>query len=115
MSDLTTSITQALTLATRLRSMSEKLKEGEFKRLADALLLELAEVQLKLGEVVSENASLRDQLQTQANPQGMRCPRCGEVGWRVTNTKPHKTPGVVAQTSACPKCGLKEEVLIKPK
>jgi hypothetical protein len=110
MSDLTTSISQAMMLATRLRSMSERLKDGDFKRVADALLLELAEVQLKLGEVMAENASLKGRAKSQ---QGECCPRCGELGWHVASTKAHKTPGVVVQVSVCPKCKLKEESLIK--
>ena len=95
--------------------MSEKIKEGEFKRILDALLVELAEVQLKSDELMSENALLKSQLQAHANPKGELCPRCGELGWRVASTRPHKTPGVVVQTYSCPKCKLKEEVLIKPK
>jgi ssDNA-binding Zn-finger/Zn-ribbon topoisomerase 1 len=115
MSELLSSISQAMTLATRLRSKSEKLKEAEFKQLVDALLLELAEIQLKLDELMSENVALKGQLQAQASPQGERCPRCGELGWRVSGTRPHKTPGVMVQTSTCPKCRLKEETLINPK
>jgi hypothetical protein len=115
MSDPATSLSQAMTLATRLRSMSEKLKEGEFKRILDALLLELAEAQLKLDEFLSEHATLKGQAHAQANPQGELCPRCGALGWKVTGSRPHKTPGVVVQTHGCAKCGLKEETLVKPK
>ena len=113
MADLTTSLANALNLATRLRSMSEKSKDGEFKRVLDAILLELAEVQIKLDEIVSENASLKGQLHTAANPKGELCPRCGELGWRLSGSRPHKTPGVISQSYTCPKCKLKEEVLVK--
>lgn len=115
MTNLTSSLSQALALATRLRSMSEKMKEGEFKRILDALLLDLAEMQLQLDELLNENAALKGQAQQQANPQGQLCPRCGELGWRVSRSRPHTTPGVIAQTYSCPKCGLKEETLVKPK
>ena len=113
MNDLTTSISQAMALATRLRSKSEKLKEGEFKSLCDAIILELAEIQLKLETLLLENASLA--AQTKASPEGVCCPRCGELGWKVISTKPHKSPGVIAHTYGCRKCGLKEETLIKSK
>jgi len=115
MTDLVASLSQAIALASRLRSMSEGMKEGEFKRIIDALLVELAEVQLKLEELVSENATLKVQPQTHANPQQEMCPRCGEFGWRLSSSRPHKTPGVVVQTYTCPKCKLKEETLIRPK
>jgi predicted RNA-binding Zn-ribbon protein involved in translation (DUF1610 family) len=112
MTDLTTLLSHTMNLATRLRSMSEKIKDGEFKRVVDAMLLELAEVQIKLEEVASEHATLKGQLQTAANPKGELCPRCGELGWRLSSSRPHK-PGVIAQTYTCPKCKLKEEVLVK--
>lgn len=117
MSDLTASISHALTLATRLRSMSEKIKDGEFKRVLDALLLELAELQLKLDQLVSDYMGLKGQAPGQAAPaaQGDCCPRCGALGWKVSATKPTKTAGVIAQIYACGKCGLKEEVLVAGK
>jgi predicted RNA-binding Zn-ribbon protein involved in translation (DUF1610 family) len=115
MADLFTSLSQALTLATRLRSMSERQQDGEFKRILDALLVELVDVQLKLEELMSENVALKSEVQAHANPQGELCPRCGELGWRVSSSRPHKTPGVISQTYSCPKCKLKEEVLIRPK
>jgi len=118
MSDLTASISHALTLATRLRSMSEKIKDGEFKRVLDALLLELAEIQLKLDQLVSEYMGLKGQAQPgqpAAQDQGDCCPRCGALGWKISATKPTKTAGVIAQIYACGKCGLKEEVLVAGK
>jgi Zn finger protein HypA/HybF involved in hydrogenase expression len=115
MNDLAKSITQALGLATRLRSISQNLKEGEFKRLCDALLVELAEVQMKLDEVLTENATLKAQSQAEEDSGVICCPRCFEQGWHLVETRPHKTPGVVVQVWACPKCKLKEETIVKPK
>ena len=122
MSELTASISHALTLATRLRSMSEKIRDGEFKRVLDALLLELAELQLKLDQVSSEYIGLKGQAQAPGqsgaaaqSAQGDCCPRCGAIGWKVSATKPTKTPGVIAQIYACRQCGLKEETLVAGK
>lgn len=119
MSELTASISHALTLATRLRSMSEKIRDGEFKRVLDALLLELAELQLKLDQVSSENIALKGHAApgqpAAAQSQGDCCPRCGAIGWKVSATKPTKTPGVIAQIYACRQCGLKEETLVAGK
>lgn len=84
---------------------------GSRQRSENSRLVELAEVQLKLGEVLTENASLKAQL----HPEVICCPRCSEHGWRVVETRPHKTPGVVVQIWACRKCKLKEETLIKTK
>ena len=104
-----------MALATRLRVMSEMGTDAKFKQLVADLLLELAEVQLKLDELMNENAALKGQLQSHSNPQGERCPRCFEFGWRVTNSRPHGQMGGMVQTYGCPKCGLKEEVVVKGK
>ncbi|MBV8306932.1 MAG: hypothetical protein JO203_15400 [Gammaproteobacteria bacterium] len=115
MSDLLPGISRSVGLATRLRVISERGRDAEFKQLVADLLLELAEVQLKLDEVLAENAALKGQLQTQSNPKGERCPRCFEFGWRVTSSRPHGQTGGMVQTYSCGKCGLKEEVVLKGK
>jgi len=53
MSDLLPALSRALALATRLRVMSELGRDAEFKQLVADLLLELAEVQLKLDELMN--------------------------------------------------------------
>jgi predicted RNA-binding Zn-ribbon protein involved in translation (DUF1610 family) len=115
MSDLLPGISRAVALATRLRVISERGRDAESKQLVADLLLELAEVQLKLDELMNENAGLRGQLQVQSNPKGERCPRCFEFGWRVTSSRAHGQLGGMVQTYSCAKCGLKEEVVVKAK
>jgi len=95
--------------------MSERGRDVEFKQLVADLLLELAEVQLKLDDLMNENAALKGQLQTQSNPKGERCPRCFEFGWRVTASRAHGQLGGMVQTYSCAKCGLKEEAVVKGK
>jgi len=115
MSDLLPGISRAVALATRLRVISERGRDAEFKQLVADLLLELAEMQLKLDELLTENAALKGQLQSQANPKGERCPRCFEFGWRMTGSRPHGQLGGMVQTYTCAKCGLKEEAIVKGK
>lgn len=111
MSDLIQMLSHAITLVTRLRTISEKTRDAEFKGTVADLLLELAEVQLKLEGLINENVALKGKLLAQTNPQGERCPRCQELGWKLSSSKPHKS-GRIAQTYVCPKCGLKEETLV---
>lgn len=116
MSDLLPAISRAMALATRLRALSEKkIRDAEFKGLLDDILLELAEAQIKLEDVIGENAALKDQVQALSNPKGERCPRCQEFGWRISGSRPHGQLGAVVRTFKCSKCGLKEEVLVPPK
>jgi len=113
MSDLNQAISHVIGLATRLRAMSEKMRDQQFKGIVDNLLLELAEIQLKVESLAGEQAALRAQVEAAANPQGLRCPRCYEAGWKVTGTKTDKN-GRTIQVYACPKCKLIEEVLVAP-
>ena len=106
-------ISRAVTLATRLRVISDRGRDAEFRGIVADLLLELAEVQLKIDDLLNENAALKGQMQAQTNPKGERCPRCFEFGWRVTSSRPHGQLGSMVQTYGCAKCGLKEEVVVK--
>jgi phage FluMu protein Com len=110
MSELTQAIAQMLVLATRLRTHSEKLRDTHIKGMADDLLLQLAELQIKLEAFTTEHAVLKAQVQSASSPEGQRCPRCHELGWRVTNTRQDKT-GRTVQTYFCKSCKLKEEAL----
>jgi uncharacterized protein with PIN domain len=118
MTDLIQKVSNAINLVTRLRTISEKTRDSEFKGLVANVLLELAEIQLKLDEILNENITLKGQLDAKSNPQGERCPRCQELGWKVTSSRPQKSLGQsprILQTYSCPKCGLKEEVVVAPK
>ena len=108
MSELTQAIAQVLVLATRLRTHSEKLRDMHIKGMADDLLLQLAELQLKAEAFATEHAALKAQLQTTAGAGGERCPRCHELGWKVTNTRQDRT-GRTVHTYMCRSCKLKEE------
>jgi predicted RNA-binding Zn-ribbon protein involved in translation (DUF1610 family) len=114
-SDLLPAISRAVTLATRLRVISDRGRDAEFRGIVADLLLELAEVQLKLDELLSENAALKGQMQSNSNPKGDRCPRCFELGWRMASSRPHGQLGAMVQLYTCAKCGLKEEVVVKGK
>jgi hypothetical protein len=110
MSELTQGIAQIIVLATRLRTHSEKLRDTQIKGMADDLLLQLFELQLKAEGFATEHAALKAQVQAAASPTGQRCPRCHELGWSVTNTRQDRS-GRTVQTYSCRSCKLKEEVL----
>lgn len=109
MSELSQAISQMIVLATRLRTHSEKLRDMQIKGMADELLLQLAELQLKIETFSTELAALKAQLQSAANPEGERCPRCHELGWKIASTRQDKS-GRTVQTYLCRSCKLKEEV-----
>src|SRR5215467_11384710 len=107
MSELNDAIAQIIVLATRLRTHSERLKDSHIKGMADELLVRLAELQINFEAFTTEHAAFKAQT---ANPAGERCPRCGEIGWKVTSTRQDKA-GRTVQTYSCRSCKLKEEVV----
>ena len=110
MSEMTQAIAQMIVLATRLRTHSEKLRDMQIKGMADDLLLQLAELQLKAEVFATEHAALKAQAQPAASPAGERCPRCHELGWKVSSTRRDRS-GRTVHTYLCRSCKLKEEVL----
>ncbi len=110
MGELNQAISQMIVLATRLRTHTERLRDTQIKGMADELLLQLAELQLKIEAFATDHAALQAQLQSASNPEGERCPRCHELGWKITNTRQDKS-GRTVQTYLCKSCKLKEEVI----
>lgn len=110
MSELTQAIAQMIVLATRLRTHSERLRDTQIKGMADDLLLQLVELQLKAESYATEHSALKAQVQSVANPAGERCPRCHELGWKVTSTRQDKA-GRTVQTYLCKSCKLREEIV----
>jgi hypothetical protein len=109
MNELAQMIGTCMGLVTRLRTISERSRDADLKGVVADLLLQLAEMQLKLDEVLTGSASVKGQ----GKPQGELCPRCGELGWKPVDTRGQGSVGVsgrMSRTYKCSKCGLKEEV-----
>lgn len=109
MTDLVQMVSSAIGLATRLRAISERSRDADLKGVVADLLLQLAEIQLKLDEVLSEGIGAK----AAQKPQVELCPRCGELGWKPVSARPQNVVGQsgrISQTYKCSKCGLKEEV-----
>jgi len=62
MSDILSSIGNAITLAKRLKEISDNIKDAELKNVLADLSLELADTKLKLAEIITENADLKSKV-----------------------------------------------------
>ena len=62
MGDIITSVTTAITIAKRLKEISNKIEDAEFRNLLADLNLELAETKNTLSELIMENSDLKQQL-----------------------------------------------------
>ncbi|MDD9197598.1 hypothetical protein PVK62_17420 [Aliivibrio sp. S3MY1] len=79
MSDVISSIGQAIGLAKRLREISKNIEDAEFKNVLADLNLELADTKLALAEVIEQNAQLKMEVNELKNSQGSNV---GELEFR---------------------------------
>ncbi|HEY4369018.1 MAG TPA: hypothetical protein VGN07_17420 [Steroidobacteraceae bacterium] len=118
MADLVGSLSTAISLARRLKDISENIKGAEFKNLLADLSLELADVKLRLADVLEENVRLKSEVSALRNVDGEPCPKCRKRGWQLESSKPDPIFGDLGglrKLFKCSLCGFTEERLDTPK
>lgn len=118
MTDLISSVSTAISLATRLRDINENIKSAEFKNLLADLSLQLADVKLKLADVLEENIRLKREVAALKSADGDPCPKCRKRGWQLESSKPDGVfgdLGALRKTFKCSLCGYSEVLLETPK
>lgn len=117
MTDIISSVSTAITLATRLREISKNIEDAEFKNLLADLSLELADAKLKIADLISENAELKEKIRSLTSATGERCPKCNNLTFEIISTKPHRifgNMGAKEREYKCSGCGFAESKLIDP-
>lgn len=117
MADLITTVSTAISLATRLREIGKNIEDAEFKNLLADLSLELAEVKLKMADLISENAQLKESIHSLTSATGESCPKCNNRTFEIISTRPHPTfgdMGAKERDYKCSSCGFEESKIIKP-
>ncbi|CAI2308477.1 hypothetical protein P3592_19205 [Vibrio parahaemolyticus] len=117
MSDILSSVSTAISLATRLREIGKNIGDAEFKNLIADLSLELAESKMKVADLVSENAALKEKLASLTSATGEVCPKCNNRTYEIISTKPHEDMGdlgVIVRVYKCSTCDFSEPKLITP-
>jgi predicted RNA-binding Zn-ribbon protein involved in translation (DUF1610 family) len=117
MSDLISTVTTAIGLASRLREISKNIEDAEFKNILADLSLELADTKLKMADLISENASLKEKLDSVTSSTGELCPKCNNRTFEIISTKPHPTfgdMGAKERIYKCSSCNFEEPKLINP-
>ena len=114
MGDIVTTISTAISLASRLKEISQNIKDAEFKNLLADLSLELADAKMKIASLIDENTDLKTKLSALENAEGELCPRCHKRGWHLEESKPDKifgNLGGMRRLYKCSFCGFSEEQL----
>jgi hypothetical protein len=115
-----TAITNAIGLLTRLKTISDNIRNAEMKNLLADLSLELAEVKMKMAGLINENLELQNKIKELESVEGDPCPKCHKRGWQIESSRKHPSRGlalvgVVLRTYKCSICGFTEEEMISPK
>lgn len=116
MADIISGVSTAITLAKRLREISKNIEDAEFKNVLADLSLELADAKLKIAEVITENAELKERIHSLTSANGEKCPKCNNRTFEIVSTRPHPIFGEVGakeRNYKCSGCGFAESKLIK--
>lgn len=116
MADILTTVSTAISLASRLREISKNIEDAEFRNLLADLNLELADAKLKMAVLISENAEIKEKLDALTSATGESCPKCNNRTFQIVSTRPHPTfgaMGVKEREYKCSGCGFEESKLIE--
>jgi hypothetical protein len=112
MADILSTISTAITLASKLKTLGDRVREAEFQILLADLQIELAEVKAQVAGLLNENTDLKQQVRALQASDGEPCPRCHKRTWQLSATKPHVHfghSGVSVRTYTCSECGFTED------
>ena len=115
MTDIISTISSAISIASRLKTISDNIKDAEFKNLLADLSLELADVKLKLANIIEENTVLKQRIKEIEVAQGDPCPKCRKRTFELVSSKPDIIFGEargIRRLYKCSSCGFSEEKLI---
>jgi hypothetical protein len=113
--DIISTISSAISLTRRLKTISDNIKDAEFKNLLADLTLQLADVKLKLASILEENVALKQQIKENENTEGDPCPKCRMRSYQLVSSKPDSVFGEVGgvrRLYKCSSCEFSEEKLI---
>lgn len=110
-------ISTAITIARKLKEVSDKIKDADFKNLLADLTLELAEIKTQLADVLEENTRLKARISDLESTEGEKCPECLKRGWKLESSHPDAVFGQLGgihRIYKCSLCGFTEGKLLTP-
>lgn len=114
-SDLISSFSTVISLASRLREISKNIEDAEFKNLVADLSLELADAKMKIAALISENAEMKEMVHALTSASGEVCPKCNNRTFELISTRPHPTFGRLGckeRQYKCSGCGFSEAKMV---
>ena len=93
MAEIISSVSSAIAIVKKLKEVSDKIKDANFKNLLADLNLELAEIKTQVAEVMEENTRLKAKISSLESTEGEKCPKCLKRGWKLERSFPDPTFG----------------------
>jgi len=122
MTGLMETISTAIALTARLSELADNIEDQEFKHLLAKLSLELADLslglaqaELRIANLIVENAKMRDEYPKQSNSEGELCPKCRQMTFELISSKPHPAFGDLGYRERrykCSDCGFAESSIV---
>jgi len=115
MADLIATITTAISIAKKLKDISDRIKDVELKGTIADLSLELAELKTRLADVITENVALREKVKALETAEGDPCPKCHKRGWSIESSEPDRLFGDLGgmkRAYRCSLCGFTESKIV---
>ena len=101
MTDIISTVSTAITLASRLREISKNIENAEFKNILADLSIELAEAKLRIADLITENGKLKSQVDLLSSSSHDLCPKCKKPAFELTSSKPHSIFGGAVPFTCC--------------
>jgi hypothetical protein len=104
LTDVFAPLNSAIALGKEIRGIADKAKNAELHHRVSDLMLQLADAQMRLADVIAENAMLKTKLHAAEAPVLDRCPACGRNTFAVVSSKPDRDFGDMGVSNRVYKC-----------
>lgn len=114
--DAVNALATAISIAKKLREVTDKVKDAEVKLLIADLSIELAEARQQQAEVMEELTTTLTELNRLKDGALPPCPSCGKPAWAVASSAPTTGPfrslGALDRQYKCRVCDFQETHLV---
>jgi len=117
MVELLPALTTAITLANKLKAISDSLKNTELREVIVDLRSELVSMKEGMLDLTAENNRLKRDLAALSNAEGDPCPRCKKRTYHLEKSEEHPLfgeLGTLLRTYVCDSCEFSEGVTVHP-
>jgi hypothetical protein len=117
MVEVVQSVSDAIVMTARLKTLAERFEDADFKLLVADLTLTLAGIRMSLATLLGENADLKQKLRGREQEGADPCPKCKGLTYHLNSSAPDPTyweVGGIQRRYKCSFCGFSESRFFVP-